>query len=434
MEHRENSDSLRSDQENVAKDEHNSWSQENIDRAISICLGEERLYEYSINEQKARDAATMEQTVQTTALNPPQTQSRVQTSAGVSRERHTQRLSGDEFSTAGDEYTTAGDEYTTAGDEYTATDYDCSMHISRPASIRTVCDSRQGRGHYVKAIPTLRGIGGVDTSPCNSATPMPSVRTVGSFPGLGVPPEASLQKEPAQEAIGTQISEQQEDLWTDVVSNDVDMLWSEDKIRELSIYLNEDPPAAHNTCSRYQYQDKHSLAAEVVADMAAWNVSTARVAAATVNPYDGTSSTNTIILRNAHEEVKKEATSGISGMIRDGGDSSSTCLGNARRVQPGQPLLKPPKIASLARIPFEGEGISENRNKDTAKEVDENRRQVGRGHYIRHDPVGSPAATTVPDQETCSMSKTLLKCRYCPREFCKGTGLREHERVHTRER
>eukprot|EP00117_Sycon_ciliatum_P011214 scpid95352/ scgid0453/ len=255
MEHRENSDSLRSDQENVAKDEHNSWSQENIDRAISICLGEERLYEYSINEQKARDAATMEQTVQTTALNPPQTQSRVQTSAGVSRERHTQRLSGDEFSTAGDEYTTAGDEYTTPEDY-------CSKDISRSASTRTVCDSRQGRGHYVKAIPTLRGIGGVDTSPCNSATPMPSVRTVGSFPGLGVPPEASLQKEPAQEAIGTQISEQQEDLWTDVVSNDVDMLWSEDKIRELSIYLNEDPPAAHNTCSRYQYQDKHSLAAE----------------------------------------------------------------------------------------------------------------------------------------------------------------------------
>eukprot|EP00117_Sycon_ciliatum_P029233 scpid95816/ scgid0453/ len=248
MEHRENSDSLRSDQENVAKDEHNSWSQENIDRAISICLGEERLYEYSINEQKARDAATMEQTVQTTALNPPQTQSRVQTSAGVSRERHTQRLSGDEFSTAGDEYTTPEDY--------------CSKDISRSASTRTVCDSRQGRGHYVKAIPTLRGIGGVDTSPCNSATPMPSVRTVGSFPGLGVPPEASLQKEPAQEAIGTQISEQQEDLWTDVVSNDVDMLWSEDKIRELSIYLNEDPPAAHNTCSRYQYQDKHSLAAE----------------------------------------------------------------------------------------------------------------------------------------------------------------------------
>eukprot|EP00117_Sycon_ciliatum_P020142 scpid92612/ scgid0949/ len=201
MEHRENSDSLRSDQENVAKDEHNSWSQENIDRAISICLGEERLYEYSINEQKARDAATMEQTVQTTALNPPQTQSRVQTSAGVSRERHTQRLSGDEFSTAGDEYTTAGDEYTTAGDEYTATDYDCSMHISRPASIRTVCDSRQGRGHYVKAIPTLRGIGGVDTSPCNSATPMPSVRTVGSFPILGVPSETSDPQGPAQEAM-----------------------------------------------------------------------------------------------------------------------------------------------------------------------------------------------------------------------------------------
>eukprot|EP00117_Sycon_ciliatum_P048658 scpid93712/ scgid0123/ len=187
MEHRENSDSLRSDQENVAKDEHNSWSQENIDRAISICLGEERLYEYSINEQKARDAATMEQTVQTTALNPPQTQSRVQTSAGVSRERHTQRLSGDEFSTAGDEYTTPEDY--------------CSKDISRSASTRTVCDSRQGRGHYVKAIPTLRGIGGVDTSPCNSATPMPSVRTVGSFPILGVPSETSDPQGPAQEAM-----------------------------------------------------------------------------------------------------------------------------------------------------------------------------------------------------------------------------------------
>eukprot|EP00117_Sycon_ciliatum_P017454 scpid91918/ scgid16440/ len=210
MEHRENSDSLRSDQENVAKDEHNSWSQENIDRAISICLGEERLYEYSINEQKARDAATMEQTVQTTALNPPQTQSRVQTSAGVSRERHTQRLSGDEYTTDGDEYTTPEDY--------------CSKHISRPsstrtfsdlghrsghyvkdisrsASTRTVCDSRQGRGHYVKAIPTLRGIGGVDTSPCNSATPMPSVRTVGSFPILGVPSETSDPQGPAQEAM-----------------------------------------------------------------------------------------------------------------------------------------------------------------------------------------------------------------------------------------
>ena len=152
MDDRENSDSERSDQKSIAKDEDNYWSQENVDRAISICLGEERPHEYSVNQQKARDAATMEQTVQTTTLNPPQTQSRVQTSAGVSRERHTQRLSGDEFSTDGDEYTTAGDEYTTAGDEYTATDYDCSMHISRPASIRTFCDSGQGRGHYVKAV------------------------------------------------------------------------------------------------------------------------------------------------------------------------------------------------------------------------------------------------------------------------------------------
>ena len=52
---------------------------------------------------------------------------------------------------------------------------------------------------------------------------------------------------------GTQISDQQKELWTEVVSNKVDMLWSEDKIRELIIYLNEDQPAARNTCSRYQY-------------------------------------------------------------------------------------------------------------------------------------------------------------------------------------
>lgn len=50
-------------------------------------------------------------------------------------------------------------------------------------------------------IPTLGGIGGVYTSPCYPATPMPSVRTVGSFSGLGVPPEASLRKGPAQEAM-----------------------------------------------------------------------------------------------------------------------------------------------------------------------------------------------------------------------------------------
>ena len=161
MEHRENSDSQRSDQENVAKDEHNSWSQENIDRAISICLGEERLYEYSINEQKARNAATMEQTVQTTALNPPQTQSRVQTSAGVSRERHTQRLSGDEFLTAGDEYTTPEDycskDISRSASTRTFSDLGHGRghyvkDISRPASTRTVCDSGQGRGHYVEDI------------------------------------------------------------------------------------------------------------------------------------------------------------------------------------------------------------------------------------------------------------------------------------------
>ena len=185
MDHRENSDSQRSDQGNVAKDEHNCWSQENIDRAISICLGEDVPYEYSINEQKARDAATMEQTVQTTTLNPPQTQSRVQTSAGVPRERHTQRLSGDEFSTDGDEYTTPEDycskHISRPASTRTLSDLGhrrghCSKNISRPASTRTVCDSGQGRGHYVKAVCILynevpnkcnsiqlRGGGGRDT-------------------------------------------------------------------------------------------------------------------------------------------------------------------------------------------------------------------------------------------------------------------------------
>ena len=144
---------------------------------------------------------------------------------------------------------------------------------------------------------------------------------------------------------GTQISDQQKELWTEVVSNKVDMLWSPKPKRELSIYLNEDQPAARNTCSRYQYQDKHGLPAEIVTDMAAWNVSTARVAAATVNPYNVKSSTNTFIHQNVYGEEKKEAASGISGIIRDGGDSSSTCCGNAWRVLPGQPLPKLPTIA-----------------------------------------------------------------------------------------
>ena len=212
------------------------------------------------------------------------------------------------------------------------------------------------------------------------------------------------------------------------------MRWGPEQTRQLHSYLHEDTPTAPYTSDRCQNKDTQSRAAEIFADMAAWNVSTAKVAAATMNPYDMRSSTNTFIHQKAYKEGTNEATPGISGMIRDGRDSSSTFCANIHRAPPGQLLMEPPTFASLASPPFDAEGISETRRKNTAKEEHENVRQVGRGHNIRQEPVGSTAATTVLDQETRSMSKTLLKCRYCPREFCKGSRLREHERVHTRQR
>eukprot|EP00117_Sycon_ciliatum_P038503 scpid86010/ scgid0487/ len=311
MEDRENSDPQRSDQEDLVKDEDNCWSQENVDRAVrtfvSICLGEERPYEYNINQQRARDADSREQTVQTATLNPLETQSHVQASAGDSREKHTQGLCGDDSRTAENDFT---------------------KDNSRGAASRTVCDLGQ-RGHYVKAPPKLGGIGGVYTSPCSSATPMPSVRPVGSFPSLGLPSETSFPKEPsheamiaaatmhqeaedahwptlesnphitdsvqatsmlqgqysthnqipkldgigevytspyitapampfvrpvgrfplsfpkrpAQGAIGTQIGDQQQERWTDVVSdysNDADMRWSQKQTRQLHNHLHGD--------------------------------------------------------------------------------------------------------------------------------------------------------------------------------------------------
>ena len=134
MEDRENSDPQRSDQEDLVKDEDNCWSQENVDRAVrtfvSICLGEERPYEYNINQQRARDADSREQTVQTATLNPLETQSHVQASAGDSREKHTQGLCGDDSRTAENDFT---------------------KDNSRGAASRTVCDLGQ-RGHYVKAV------------------------------------------------------------------------------------------------------------------------------------------------------------------------------------------------------------------------------------------------------------------------------------------
>eukprot|EP00117_Sycon_ciliatum_P032061 scpid79366/ scgid0487/ len=263
MEDRENSDPQRSDQEDLVKDEDNCWSQENVDRAVrtfvSICLGEERPYEYNINQQRARDADSREQTVQTATLNPLETQSHVQASAGDSREKHTQGLCGDDSRTAENDFT---------------------KDNSRGAASRTVCDLGQ-RGHYVKAPPKLGGIGGVYTSPCSSATPMPSVRPVGSFPSLGLPSETSFPKEPSHEAIGTQSSDQQKEHLTEFVSNDYDRYWSQDKMKELDIYLNEDPFAASSSTN--QGHETRSRSSEIVTNMATWGTSTPRIAAATMH-------------------------------------------------------------------------------------------------------------------------------------------------------
>ena len=110
---------------------------------------------------------------------------------------------------------------------------------------------------------------------------------------------------------GTQISEQQTEHWPEV-STDVEMRWSEEKIRELSIYLNEDAPATPHTCSSSQHQDTRSISAEIVTNMAAGDVSTARIAAATMHQDAVTSSTAACIHQHTYQEETNERTSGMS--------------------------------------------------------------------------------------------------------------------------
>ena len=110
---------------------------------------------------------------------------------------------------------------------------------------------------------------------------------------------------------GTHICEQQKEHWPEV-STDVEMRWSEEKIRELSIYLNEDPPATPYTCSSNQHQDTRSISAEIVTNMAAGDVSTARIAAATMHQEAVTSSTAACIHQHTYQEETNERTSGMS--------------------------------------------------------------------------------------------------------------------------
>ncbi|XP_065190002.1 transcription factor E4F1-like isoform X2 [Sycon ciliatum] len=94
----------------------------------------------------------------------------------------------------------------------------------------------QGQYSTHNQIPKLDGIGGVYTSPYITAPAMPFVRPVGRFP-------LSFPKRPAQGAIGTQIGDQQQERWTDVVSdysNDADMRWSQKQTRQLHNHLHGD--------------------------------------------------------------------------------------------------------------------------------------------------------------------------------------------------
>ena len=104
------------------------------------------------------------------------------------------------------------------------------------------------------------------------------------------------------------------ELWTEVISgysNDADMRWSPEQIREFHIDLQGNAPIAPCTCNSYQNQDTHSRSEEIVTNMATWDVSTARTAAATMHQEAVTSSRTTCIHPNSLLEEKKEATSGI---------------------------------------------------------------------------------------------------------------------------
>ena len=206
---------------------------------------------------------------------------------------------------------------------------------------------------------------------------------------------------------GTQISDQQKEHWTQFVSNDVDMCWSQEKIEELCIYLNEDPPAASSSTN--QDQETRSRSAEIATNIAKWDISNAKIAAATTHQGAVTSSTIKYIHTNSDQEEPREATSGISSMIRDGGESSSTGCGNLCRVTPGQQRLKSTAIASFAGIPFGRVGISERQRKNPCQEGDGNESQVEPGHDIRHQSAGSPAPTTVSEQEKGFMYRGYAK-------------------------
>ena len=80
---------------------------------------------------------------------------------------------------------------------------------------------------------------------------------------------------------GTQSNNKQKEHLTEFVSNDYDRYLSQEKIKELGIYLNEDPFAASSSTN--QGHETRIRSSEIVTNMATWDTSTPRIAPATMH-------------------------------------------------------------------------------------------------------------------------------------------------------
>ena len=138
--------------------------------------------------------------------------------------------------------------------------------------------------------------------------------------------------------------------------------------------------------------------------------------------------------RQDWHDKKKDARPRKCFELGYGDDSPSKHGGNVDPEHPVQPVLKSTANISSSSYPFEHGSISVTGKNDTSKEGDAIDKQGLRGHEIRHQPVASQCTAMVLDQGKRSMSKTLHKCRECPRQFKRAYDLRRHERVHTGER
>ncbi|XP_065190009.1 zinc finger protein 626-like [Sycon ciliatum] len=134
-----------------------------------------------------------------------------------------------------------------------------------------------------------------------------------------------------------------------------------------------------------------------------------------------------------HDE-KKHTRPGKSFELGHGDNSPSKYSGNVDPKQPVQLELKSNANTSSSSYPFEHGRLSETWKQETTEEGDSIDMQGVGGHDIRHQPVGSQCTAMVPDQGKRSTSKTLHKCRKCPRQSKTASDLRRHDRVHTGER